>query len=250
MKSFSCKYSILLCIVLCFVATATVQAAQRMSARAVQAPKTARYMPVKPEFKNLTIAPMTVDSVVDELQGIVVLCSTATPDAARRLPPDSNKMLVSVIQLLREEKTDKAKQTWQRLITSLKDTTAPMDINELVYWVGRQTYLKSQEDLLYNGGNVGFYHTQENNLKNRLAENRRLAKACNSKQDCPTWLTAQIKQDIKMLGKDLGQIRSRSRAAQASLAKSVKKSSQTMQTLSNVAKMLHDTAKAMIQNIR
>jgi hypothetical protein len=249
MKRFSFKF-FLFFLVLYFGAAATVQAAQRMSARTLQAPKTVQYIQVKPEFKNLTIAPMTVDSVVDELQGIVVLCSTATPDAARRLPPDSNKMLVSVIQLLREEKTDKAKQTWQRLITSLKDTTAPVDINALVYWVGRQAYLKSQENLLYNGGSVGFYHTQENNLKDRLAENRRLVKACNSKEDCPTWLAAQIQQDIKMLGNNLGQVRNRRRAAQASLAKSTQKSSQTMQTLSNVAKMLHDTAKAMIQNMR
>lgn len=248
MKCFSLK-SLLFFLVFCIAASATVQAAQRMSARAVQAPRATQYMPVKPEFKNLTIAPMTVYSVVDELQGIVVLCSTATPDAVRRLPTDSNKMLVSVIQLLREEKTEKAKQTWERLISSLKDTTAPVDINELVYWVGRQTYLKSQETLLYYGSKVGFYHTQENSLKDRLAENRRLAKACSSKQDCPTWLTAQIKQDIKMLGKDLGQIRSRGRAAQASLARSAQNSSQTMQALANVAKMLHDTARAIIRNI-
>ena len=128
MKNFSFK-SLLFFLVLCFAMAATVQAAQRMSARAVQTPKITRYISVKPEFKNLTIAPMTVDSVVDELQGIVVLCSTATPNAARSLPQSSQKMLSSMVMLLKAGKI----KLWQRLITNLKSTTEPISINELIY---------------------------------------------------------------------------------------------------------------------
>ena len=61
----------------------TVQAAQKMSSPAVLTPKAAQFVPVKPEFKNLTLEPMTVDSVVDELAGIVVLCAVPNSEAVK-----------------------------------------------------------------------------------------------------------------------------------------------------------------------
>jgi hypothetical protein len=191
MKNFSLK-SILFFLVFCFAMAATVQAAQRMSARAVQTPKTAQYIPVKPEFKNLTLEPMTVDSVVDELAGIVVLCSIATPNAARSLPQSSQKMLSAMIKLLKAGKTDEAIKLWQRLITNLRSTTKPVSINELIYWVANQAFLENETELRYYASKVKFYNEQKSIIHKALASNRKLLKSCQSAKHCSSATLADM----------------------------------------------------------
>ena len=106
-------------------------------------------------------------------------------------------MLSSVIQLLKKGNKAAANQVWRRLIISLKNTTTPININDLIYWVGHEAFLKNE---------------------------------------------------LKAQKRDLGQVQN-NRQIQSSLNKPSQVSSQTMQTLSNVSKMLHDTAMAVIRKI-
>jgi hypothetical protein len=85
--------SILFFLVLCFAMTASVLAARKMSVQTVQKSGTAKYIPMKPKYKNLILEPMTVDSVADELASIVVLCAVLNDETVKRLPLSNQKLL-------------------------------------------------------------------------------------------------------------------------------------------------------------
>ena len=249
MKSFFFKLLLVL-LALNFVAPATIQAAQRMSSRTIQTPKAAQYIPVKPEFKNLTLEPMTVDSVVDELAGIVVLCSTATPNTARSLPQSSQKMLSSVIQLQKAGKKEEAIQVWQRLIKGLKKTTTPVNVNELIYWIGQQTYLRSSEDLRFYASKVKFHNEQKKIIRNALNNNRRLLKSCRSAKRCSSATLGDMQKETKSLESSLQKARNQQQAALQSLEMEISGKSRGITNISRFGHSLHDNAKSIIQNLR
>jgi outer membrane murein-binding lipoprotein Lpp len=249
MKNLFLKFMLYI-LVFCFAMAVTVQAAQRMSARAVQTPKTAQYIPVKPEFKNLTLKPMTVDSVVDELAGIVVLCSTATPNTARSLPQSSQKMLSAVIQLLHAGKEKEAKQVWQRLIKGLKSTTAPVNVNDLIYWVGHEAYLENASDLSYYAGKVKYYNALKTLIRNTLASNDKLQKSCRSSKRCSSTTLADLQKEIKRLERDLQQVRSHLQAALSTLTNNIQNESRRYQTISNALTTMHQVASNSIRNMK
>ena len=251
MKRFSFKF-FLFFLVLYFGAAATVQAAQRMSARTLQAPKTVQYIQVKPEFKNLTIAPMTVDSVVDELAGIVVLCAVPNSEAVKRLPLSSQKMLSSMVMLLKAGRTDEAIKLWQRVITNLKSTTEPVSINELIYWVSNQAFLENETELRFYASRVKFHNGQKKIIRSALNNNRRLLKSCRSAKRCSSATLADIQKETKSLESTLQKARNQQQASLLSLEKRIRNSrlTQQMSMMSNMANRAHQAAKTIIQNLR
>jgi hypothetical protein len=252
MNNYSLK-SLLFFLVFCIAATATVQGAERMSVRTLQTPKTAKYVPVKPEFKNLTLEPMTVDSVVDELAGIVVLCSTATPNTARSLPKSSQKMLSSVVQLLKAGKEEKAMQEWKKLINGLRSTTTPISVNELIYWVMQQAYLRSAEDLRYYAGKVKYHTDQKAIIRKTLDFNRRVLGACQSSGRCSTDMVADMKKETKSLKSNLQLARNKQQASLSSLKEIIETNNrltQMMSMMSNMAQRAHQEMNSIINNMR
>jgi len=251
MKRFSFKF-LLFFLVLCFGAAATIQAAQRMSVRTLQAPKTARYIQVKPEFKNLTLEPMSVDSVVDELAGIVVLCAVPNNEAVKRLPLSSQKLLSSMVALLKAGRTDEAIKLWQRLVTNLKNTVEPVSINELIYWVSNQAFLENEAELRYYASKVKFHNEQKKIIRSALNNNRRLLKSCRSVKRCSSATLADIQKEIKSLESNLQKARNQQQASLLSLEKRIRTSRLTKLTsmMSNMSARTHQVAKSIIQNLR
>ena len=251
MKRLSQKF-LLFFLALFLALSSTVQAAQRMSARAVQAPKTVRYVQVKPEFKNLTLEPMTVDSVVDELAGIVVLCAVPNSEAVKRLPLSSQKLLSSMVMLLKAGRTDEAIKLWQKVITNLKSTTEPVNINELIYWVSNQAFLENEAELRYYASKVKFHNEQKKIIRSALNNNRRLLKSCRSAKRCSSATLADIQKEIKSLESNLQKARNRQQASLLSLEKRIRtpRLTQQMSMMSNMSARAHQSAMSIIQNFR
>jgi hypothetical protein len=253
MKYLSNKIWPLLFLILCFAIT-TVHAAQTATLRAVQAPKTVKYIPVKPEFKNLTLEPMTVDSVVDELAGIVVLCSTATPNTARALPQSSQKALSSVVQLLKAGKNEAAMREWKKLINGLRRTTTPISVNELIYWVMQQAYLRSAEDLRYYAGKVKFHTEQKTIIRKTLDFNRRVLEACQSSRRCSADMLADLRKETIPLQSDMKRARKQQQASLSSMKKIIElnnnRLTQMTSMMSNMAARAHQEANSIINNMR
>jgi uncharacterized membrane protein len=155
-----------------------------------------------------------------------------------------------VIQLLHAGKEKEAKQVWQRLITGLHKTTTPVNVNELIYWIGQQAYLKSSEDLRFYAGKVKFHNEQKSIIRNALANNRKLLKSCQSSKRCSSATLADMQKETKSLESNLQKARNQQQASLSSLEKEIKMNSQKMSSISRFGHSFHDNAKSIIQNLR
>ena len=101
---------------------------------------------------------------------------------------------------------------WQRFITAMKPPAG--DVNALVQWVIRESYLRSTEDLRSHAEKVKFYNEKKKALRQQLAT----------------------------VGDD-------AQLANVDLQNTLQKQQQMLQMISSISKMLHDTAMAVIRKI-
>ncbi len=138
------------------------------------------------------------------------------------------------------ESSDTLKASWNNFLKNSKEDIeipkngeAKLDIHELMQYVLTRSYEEMSEDLKYHTKKVKYF----NELREQIREN--ISKLRKTKHD---YISSQ--EEI------LSTIANDDQAANIDLQNMLQKQTQTMQTISNVSKMLQDTAKAVIRNIR
>jgi hypothetical protein len=109
----------------------------------------------------------------------------------------------------------------------------PADVNALVQWVLRESYLKNNEDLQFYADKVRFFNEQKKAIRDELAKTRERFAAY---IDC-------LEQRLASVGDD-------AQLANVDLQNKLQQQQQIMQMMSNMSKMLHDTAMAIIRNLK
>jgi DNA-directed RNA polymerase specialized sigma24 family protein len=123
--------------------------------------------------------------------------------------------------IARGEKLEIIKSWWEKHITDITISGVRVDVDDLVQDVLNQSYLESSRYLQIYAEEVNYY--------NRIRK--------------------EIRDRIKKLHEKLNSVEDDAQLADIDLQNALQKQQQTIQMLSNISKMLSDTAMAVIRKI-
>jgi len=134
--------------------------------------------------------------------------------------------------------TREAEKRWNAVVAEVARSGHPVDVNALVQWVMRESYLETNRDLERHAEKVRRYNEQKQAIRQRLQETR-------TRQASGKGLDAEIRkweEELQTIGDD-------AQLANVDLQNMLQKQQQTMQMMSQISKMLHDTAMAVIRKM-
>jgi len=198
---------------------------------------------------------------ISQAQADLVVRAVAARDLPPRVPSTARPGLDEVVKLLRANKMEEARGQWTRVVP-VAGLQSEVDINALVQWVLRQSYLETTEDLKSFADKVRYYNEMKQGIRDELGQARagravkRIAPVPYRPDGAaiktePPRVLPKAEQDryIKSLEDKLGSIGDDAQLANVDLQNVLQKQQQTLQMMSNVSKMLHDTAMAIIRKI-
>ena len=200
--------------------------------------------------------------------------AAAPPKNANRYDRENIR---AIVDLLTKGEHDDALAKWKEVAATYTKRTRQRDINALVQHVMREAYLEPNKELKMRADKVRYFNEKKKIAFAYRDELRKIEKELKqSETDAQTVrvMTPQFSTDgnpdrpvitgrvyntvdVDSVVDDLtsivvlcNRVEEESKSAGLDLQNALKKQSQTYQTLSNVMKSMHDTAKASIQNVR
>lgn len=168
---------------------------------------------------------------------------------------------------------DRAVNRWQRFVEQLEKSRDEASINSLVQFVLRQSYVETNEDLQFHAEKVEAFNYAKEEIREHMSELRAALGA--TPREAPVRVQTivvatpyeegqvrvrqgprkemsdrEIAEYVLELADKLQAIGEDGQLANIDLQNALQKQQQTLQTISNVSKMLHDTAMAVIRKIR
>lgn len=183
------------------------------------------------------------------------------------------KAAAKVVAELRAGHVERARKAWAALVEQHHAAGAyrDADVGALVGMVLRESYLESNKDLQFMAGKVAFFNAVKRELRDELRATRDAVAAARGKGTptvtVPTALvrvqfeagrravlarkssTLSLPQAEVMIEKweqQLSSVGDDAQLANLDLQNALQKQQQTLQMMSNISKMLHDTAKAVV----
>jgi len=161
------------------------------------------------------------------------------------------------LMIARGENSAIIEKKWKQFIGKQDQSFSEVDVMSLVQWVLREAYLENLADLQSYADKVKFFNEQKKRARAYITELRTVTgKALDSiKASDPELgkpvdsLKEQLESSIDALEKQLGTIGEDAQLANLDLQNALQKQQQTLQMMSSVMKMLHDTAMAIIRKI-
>jgi len=162
---------------------------------------------------------------------------------------------------------------WSNFIADMASQGGAVDANALVEAVLREAYLQNTEDLRFYAEKVKFFNELKKQIRTELtnarsvlaqnASNTNLSSAYTKQQFSVTFYggaptsssggscttKAQLEDYIKGLEEKLNSVGDDAQLANVDLQNMLQKQQQTLQMMSNISKMLNDTALAVIRKI-
>jgi hypothetical protein len=202
--------------------------------------------------------------------------------AMRGLNLTDKSQLQRVVNNLKGGNQAAGQREWQSMLSHSRTGGVPMDINALIQWVLRQSYIETNKDLQFYADKVQYFNEIKKALREHLTSARSSQAAPGGSAPStvvkpaefrPTTVREPVVQRVekappklsyrrRTLGskseweayiKDLEQslqtVGDDAQLAQMDLQNTLQKQQQTLQTMSQVSKMLHDTAMAVIRKI-
>jgi len=171
-----------------------------------------------------------------------VLTSQQARYVRQALAPPRQVQLHSIAYALAQQPvaSSDVQQKWRQLIAAQahKQKMTERDVNALVQWVLRQSYLENAAEFSYYADKVRFFKTQKKAARERLATLHKLGRTSNR------W-----EADIKRWEAELKSVDDDAQLANIDMQNWLQKQQQALQMLSKMSKMLHDTAMAVIRKI-
>jgi hypothetical protein len=165
-------------------------------------------------------------------------------EQSERLPLSKAKELDLISAMMGNgEPPDNIITAWEKFVTESKDHLIvremegeKLDIQVIIQHVLRGSYLEANKDLQYYAQKVKFYNDMKTNIRDELSKRREEMSRMSDYID-------KLEEDLQSVGDD-------AQLATIDLQNALQKQQQSMQLISNVSKMLHDTAMAIIRNIK
>ena len=121
---------------------------------------------------------------------------------------------------------------WESFLKDVRSNGVPIDVNELVQFVLRESYIETTEDLRDYAEKIKFYNDMKRQMRDEISRIRE-----------------SMEKYISSLEEALDGIEDDAQLANVDLQNVLQKQQQTLQQMSNISKMLHDTAMAVIRKI-
>ena len=158
----------------------------------------------------------------------------------KRLSRNQTKDLRFIGSLISNgESSDTIQNNWSNFVTNEWNTIKglnkdiPIDINALVQMVLREAYLENSEDLAVYAKKVEYFNEKKKKIQEHINEIRTTSENY-----------------IKTLEEQLSTIGDDCQMSQMKLQNKLQELQQAMQMISNIMKNMHDTAMAIIRNLR
>jgi hypothetical protein len=187
-----------------------------------------------------------VDTVGNLETGLAIAINAAQVDASRiQLTPPQTKTLNKVIRDLRHGEEKNALKKWENLFADLVFEGSAMDVNALVQWVMRHSYIENIDDLRDQADRVRYYNSQ----KRAIRESVRRARTFRGLLKKLNQPTAVIDSEIESLRAYVARLEEDDQLATVDLQNILQKQQQLLQQMTNISKQLHDTALTVIGKI-
>lgn len=173
---------------------------------------------------------------------------------------------------LRAGQVATAKTRWQGLITGMTVSNRSLDPTDLVQWVLRESYLEQAGDLRFYADKVRFFNEAKESIRTHLdrAKTLRARSAAGaavpvqvvqlrpySKDVSPVGAASkrrmtkgELEDYISKMEEKLNTVGDDAQLANVDLQNVLQKQQQLLQTLSNIMKMLNDTAMSIVRNLK
>lgn len=157
------------------------------------------------------------------------------------------------------------KERWTGLVESIARGGQPVDIYALVQWVLRESYLETCRAVEVYAQKVSYFNELKKELREELNRARnqfnywrapstfeaRFSESLSTRSTAPVLITSkeQLKIYIDFLEKKLATLDEDAQLANIDLQNILQKQQQTLTIMSQISKMLHDAAMAVIRKI-
>jgi len=214
--------------------------------------------------KILTILPITVlaalglisasaaaqvDTIKQLEPGVAIMFAAArVEDSQIHLTPYQSENIKKVIRNLQLGKNEAALKRWEGFVANLVfDGHSPndIDVNALILWVMRQSYIENSADLSLLADSVQYYNSQKKAMRivvRKARAYRRILEKLNQP-------TVAIDFEIDSLRAVAANLNEDDQLAKVDLKNMLQKQNQTLQMISQISKQLNDTAMAVIRKI-
>jgi len=190
-----------------------------------------------------------VDTAEQLEPGVAIVFAAARVEGSQiHLTPDQSEKINKVIRNLQLGKNETALKKWENLVANLVlDGHSPrdIDVNALILWVMRQSYIENSEDLRFLADTVQYYSSQKKVFRVAIRKARTYRRTLD-KLNQPT---SAIDFEIDHLLTCFSSLNEGDQLATVDLQNTLQKQQQTLQIMSNISKQLNDTAMAVIRKI-
>lgn len=161
-----------------------------------------------------------------------------------QVTPAQGEVLQKIARLLSDDAVNEADALWGDFVAGLVGSGAPVDIDALVQWVIRSAYLESVQDLKNRADRVRFYNELKKNIRREIERTTDFIKELAKGDEELT--AAQIIENLEGI---LDAVAEDALLANVDLQTFLQKQQQLLQLLSNISKLLHDTAMSVIRKL-
>lgn len=199
----------------------------------------------------------------------LALLAANTPDPPKSISFARAQETAGVISLLKVKRNAEAKSNWTGLVKGLvDDNISGMDINMLIQYILKEAFLDTQRDLVDLLAKMDDLNRKKEAIRDYLEEVRKARdnftrgmqfafadpgiKVVRRKLvQLPKRLATKtmLEEEIKKWEEKLNGIGDDAQLANVDLQNILQKQQQTLQMMSNISKMLYDTAQSVIRRI-
>lgn len=202
-----------------------------------------KFIPIKKEYKQIRVFELPMTGSRLNMKAIAVDVSFADSSDLSYLSSSQIQLYKNTVDHLKSRNLNAAKKNWHTLVGSFKNSTTPVDLNAVINNALMDAYLKNSKDLNFYAAKVKFYTDRKNTLRVFIGNLRKVRSGAElSLQREISNLIAELESQLQTAGDD-------AQLANIDLQDALQRQQQTLQTISNVSKMLHDTAMAIIRKI-
>jgi hypothetical protein len=227
-------------------------AQNRINPRARFSLKKIPYLKVKKGLKHLRMRPLALSRGKVNKRQVLLQSSRMIKLAEFGMSKSVKNDLQKIVVLCAKKtnQTRKIKAQWKNLINKLSKGDNPTDINALIQYVLREAYLETNKDLSFYAEKVKFLNEQKKSLREHLSGLKSSKGKCkNRTSKCSKNTQGEIDREVEKWEQELSSLGDDAQLANIDLQNALQKQQQNLQTMSNISKMLHDTAMAIIRKI-
>ncbi len=231
----------------------------------------------KKEMRPLPQKKMEIKYSPQKMTGVELVLEVSV---ARKLPGGLIKQdrdrLKNIVGELKRKEMRAANEQWGKLVRVLSDRkTTLADISSIIQWVLRESYLEGNKDLQEHADRVRYFNGLKKDVRKHLKglgryrsqfrqgvkDLRVTVPSANALLPYRPGMAphiawrgkavgrSQLEKEIVTWEEKLGAVGDDAQLANINLQNALQRQQQTMQMMSNVSKMLHDTAMAIIRKI-